>query len=373
MTSFKFNVSTTKLCKVSIPAGTNLREDVNNLSLPDKDPLQPVWKLSDVFSDQPDGKYLHIVVRSSLGEYKLHFERRLNNALVDRSVHSVCGVTKAREEWTKNFPSRAPSEMGKTKQFASHQRKVIPPFYFNRPPSTAATIPITLYEPIFAQFQDDCETYMPTQEDHAFVLKHTLSMSNFYDTEKARAEQSRADMATYGLDFLATEIRNYCTNGDLRCGEFCYSLLEYKGEIGLTGAEPLFQAGGYYAAFTRDYCKANWFSHLPCFILYAFGEFLGMQAVVVVLIIIHRCPHWLCRRYLDRSPTSASTFSYLATLLPCNRHRNAGKGRTLFWRRQKGHSCPQGLLRKCPSHYTSFRAHQHTKPDVPKSDTIHLT
>jgi len=311
-------VSTTKLCKVSVPVGTNLREDVNNLSLPDKEPLQPVWKLSNVFSDQLDEENVHIVVRSSLGEYKLHFERRLNNVRVDRSVHSVCDVTKAREEWTKNFPSQALSEMGKPKQFASHQRKAIQPFHFNRPPSTAATIPITLYEPIFAQFQDDCETYMPTQEDHTFVLNHSLSMSNFYDTEKLRAEQSRADMETYGLDFLLAEIGNYCTDGDLRVNGFCYSLLEYKGEIGSTGAEPLFQAGWCYTEFTRKLLHANWFSHLPCFILYAFGEFLSMQAAVIVLIIIHRCPHWLCRRYLDRSPTSASTLSCLATLLPCN-------------------------------------------------------
>jgi hypothetical protein len=178
----------------------------------------------------------------------------------------------ARLDWIKRFPSKAPSEQGKPKQFASDQRKSTPAFHFNRPPSTAATIPITLFESIFAQFQEDCEAYTPTAKDHAFVLKLSLSMSGFYDDEEKRAAQAREDVGTYGLDFLAAAIGAYMTDGDLRWKEFCYALLEYKGEIGAGGADPPFQAIWYYVAFMRPLCAENIFSNLPCFVLYAFGK-----------------------------------------------------------------------------------------------------
>ena len=181
-------------------------------------------------------------------------------------------LAKARRDWTKRFPSKAPSEQGVPKQFASDQRKKIPAFHFNRPPSTAATIPITLLDRIFAQFQEDCETHESTSEDHAFVLKLSLSMSGFYKDEKERAAQARADMGTYGLDFMAATIGAYITDGDLRWKEFCYALLEYKDEVGSGKAEPLFQVIWYYVAFMRSLCPAYVFSGLPCFVLYAFGE-----------------------------------------------------------------------------------------------------
>jgi hypothetical protein len=146
-------------------------------------------------------------------------------------------------------------------------------FYFNRPPSTAATIPITLYHPLFGQFQDDCDMYIPTKEDHEFVLKFSRSMSDFYDSEEKRAERARTDLGTYDLDFIAGKITGYTTDGDLRWKELCYALLELKWEIGSTGAEPLLQAGWYYTAFMREKLRGNASSTLPCFILYLAGEF----------------------------------------------------------------------------------------------------
>jgi hypothetical protein len=103
-------------------------------------------------------------------------------------------------------------------------------------------------------------------------------MSKFYEKEGPRAEQARKDFGSYDLDFLAAAVGTFKTDGDLRWKEFCYAILEYKGEIGSTGAEPLFQAGWYYTAFTRDLLPGNVCSNLPCIILYAFGEFLGISS-----------------------------------------------------------------------------------------------
>jgi hypothetical protein len=97
-------------------------------------------------------------------------------------------------------------------------------------------------------------------------------MSNFYDTEKGRAERARDDFGTYGLDFLAAQIDGYTTDGDLRWKKFCLGLIEFKPELCLGSAEPLFEAAWYYVAFTRDQLQANLGSHLPCFILYAAGK-----------------------------------------------------------------------------------------------------
>jgi hypothetical protein len=129
-----------------------------------------------------------------------------------------------------------------------------------------------LYNPIFGQFQDDCKTYIPTKADHDFALKLSSSMSEFYDAEKGRAEKAREDFGGYGLHFLAAQIHGYTTDGDLRCNNFCFGLMEVKSEISLGGAEPLFEAAWYYAAFTREQMCANLGSNLPCFILYIAGE-----------------------------------------------------------------------------------------------------
>jgi hypothetical protein len=144
----------------------------------------------------------------------------------------------------------------------------------------------------------DCETYTPTKEDHAFVLRLSLSMSKFYDKEGERADQARLDMGTYDLDFLAAEVNGYRTDGDLRWKQFCYAILEYKLEISSGGAEPLLQGGWYYAAFMRRLIHDR-NSHFPCFILYAFGWYLSIWILKRFSHRIYRGPRRLCWRYLD--------------------------------------------------------------------------
>jgi len=106
-----------------------------------------------------------------------------------------------------------------------------------------------------------------------FALKFSLSMSEFFDSESERAIRARKDFGSYGLDFVPAQIGKFTTDGDLRWKEFCYAILEYKGEIGWKGAEPLFQAIWYYIAFMRDLLQDNLCSNLPCLLLYAFGAF----------------------------------------------------------------------------------------------------
>ena len=138
-------------------------------------------------------------------------------------------ISKGREEWATKFLQDAPSQNGKPETFASDQKKAMPAFRFHRPPLADATIPITLYNPIFGQFQDDCKTYRPTKEDRDFVFNLSISMSNFYeddsDMETGMAERARDDFGEYGLKFLVDEIDGYTTGGALRWNDFCLAFL----------------------------------------------------------------------------------------------------------------------------------------------------
>lgn len=153
-------------------------------------------------------------------------------------------------------------------------------------------MPITLYNVIFAQFQDDCRTYTPKKEDYEIALRLSHSMSKFYKIEDWRAQQFRDDLgAEYGLELelSANEIHGYRTDKNFPYGsEFCCALLEVKSELCWGNAEPLFEAAGHYVALTekrnRELQTVN--SHLPCFILYLAGEYFSdwtsLQCAVIV-------------------------------------------------------------------------------------------
>lgn len=89
------------------------------------------------------------------------------------------------------------------KEFASAQTRDSLAFYFNRSPSAALSIPITLYSPIFDQFEADCEGYEPTDKDHAFALELSRAMSRFYDDEGKRLDNCREVLRSHQLDFNA--------------------------------------------------------------------------------------------------------------------------------------------------------------------------
>lgn len=173
----------------------------------------------------------------------------------------------------RHHPQKAPSSAGKPKEFSSEQNKSPPAFHFNRPPQAAATIPITLYEEAFAQFQEDCETYSPSQEDHAFVLNFSYAMSQFYRDETARGHKARELLDGYGVHLFAGVVgKNYTMDGhgQGKRTPAGYSIFELKNELSAGGAEPLFQAGWYFATMTRDEVLGKNF-HFPCFIFYMAG------------------------------------------------------------------------------------------------------
>ncbi|KAF8523805.1 hypothetical protein JB92DRAFT_2882804 [Gautieria morchelliformis] len=153
-----------------------------------------------------------------------------------------------------------------------------PLFYFDRPPSAAATIPITLYHPVFGRFQDDCESYVPTKEDNTFVIQFSSKMSEFYQTEGARAREARGMLRSYDLHFNASTIESFTTDGDVRYNDFCFARLEVKAELGSSPSDPLVQAGCYYRSFTKQTITNR--TNLPCFLIYIAGAHIGFAGAV---------------------------------------------------------------------------------------------
>jgi hypothetical protein len=118
-------------------------------------------------------------------------------------------------------PPKPPSFHGQTKEFAKGQNK--PTFYFNQPPAAAPPVPLTLLHPIFGQFVDDCDSYIPTKEEYNLVCDLSLTMS-----EEDRMSKFHEVMNKHGFDLKTSTIEgtSYRTDGDTRVGKLCIVVVE---------------------------------------------------------------------------------------------------------------------------------------------------
>ncbi|KAG2058628.1 hypothetical protein BDR06DRAFT_1030345 [Suillus hirtellus] len=112
----------------------------------------------------------------------------------------------------------------------------------NRPRRAADSLPVTLLEPIFGEFVDDCQNYQPTDHDNDFVWKLSENMSSFHPDELTRMNVFRHLLRGYGIILHSSAIGStkYTTDGHFLSadGNFVQVILEGKNEIGSGGAEP---------------------------------------------------------------------------------------------------------------------------------------
>ena len=163
-----------------------------------------------------------------------------------------------------------PSKAAIPSEFAALQKRPLDQVFCSRPREIADPIPVTLLEPIFAQFVDDCQNYEPTDDDHAFVAKLSHQMCNFYSTEPERLHDFRQIFQSYGITL------HNATVGHMLVGTHVRVILEGKNEIGSGGAEPFAEAMLYYRKFLRFVeDRENMFKEhkalLPCFHIICFG------------------------------------------------------------------------------------------------------
>ena len=107
-------------------------------------------------------------------------------------------------------------------------------FYFNCFPSTAPTIPIDLYHPIFGQFKTDCEEHDPTPGDNMFALE---AMSYFYVNESERLIEFRRILQEHELPFKPQSNGSDLTGGHMKIGE-SLATLYWRGSWRLDLAAP---------------------------------------------------------------------------------------------------------------------------------------
>ena len=132
-------------------------------------------------------------------------------------------------------------------------------------------LPLTLLHPIFGQFVDDAENYVPTPVDAQFLLAFVEGMVNIYATEKMRQNILLKVFNDHDILMKPTGIDRFITNGDLSVGKYRFLIAKIKNEVGSSGAEPYFQAILYFLEATRELATQHLNSVLPCIIVLVFG------------------------------------------------------------------------------------------------------
>jgi hypothetical protein len=121
-------------------------------------------------------------------------------------------LTKLRQQYTVRVPRRKPSSAGIASIFAKQQENLNKRIYFSRPFEAAATTPVTILHPIFGQFIDDCERYVPTKEDNALTWKLSEAMSKWCTSEKDRLSSFLTVMAEHDYRLTTTKVNRYETD-----------------------------------------------------------------------------------------------------------------------------------------------------------------
>lgn len=273
------------------------------------DRLGPVALISEYFPEPIPLKYLYVVAtlpRRSGECISSRIDCTLTSSLVQSSELSITSPMLAlRMDYTQRRPMMAPSALGQPATFAAQQtRHDEPAFYFDRPPTAAGVIPVSLFHPIFAQFMDDCKDHVPVEEDTKLALEITSAMARIYPSEPLRMGEFRA-VTDNNLHMQVNSIEGtpFITNGDMRTNCFWYCLIEGKNEIGSTGAEPVFQAGGYDNELMVIASKGYPHARLPMLLLYLTGTLLLLTFSTPTPIdewsLICRCSSWLRRSGMD--------------------------------------------------------------------------
>jgi hypothetical protein len=230
----------------------------------------------EIFPDAPQCKRLHIIIQP-------RYTRKLFVSLPPNSLNTdllrvwflvpvvphIPLVAKRLAYLQKAVG--APSAGAKPASFAATQEKE--EYLCNRPRGAADSLPVTLLEPIFAEFVDDCQDYQPTDEDNNFVRKLSEDMSSFYTEELVRMNAFRQLLRGYGITLDSSAISS--TDGHLLSpnGNFVQVIVEGKNEIGSGGAEPFMQAMLYYRKILKESNVeiAKFRSVLPCIHIIVFG------------------------------------------------------------------------------------------------------
>jgi len=152
-------------------------------------------------------------------------------------------------------------------------------FLCGRPREVADPVPVTLLQPIFAQFVDDCQNHQPTDDDNHLVAELSHKMCSFYRSKLDRMHEFRQIFENHGVLIHLGIVGSprEMTDGHLLFGNSPAVILEGKNEIGEGSAEPFAEAMFHYRMFLAHLNDPKVFTHkvmLPCFLIVCFGKFI---------------------------------------------------------------------------------------------------
>lgn len=180
-----------------------------------------------------------------------------------------------RRELFQDGPNRAPSTWGKAEEFEKIQRDDHLFFACCRPPKRKHSIPLTLLDPVFGKFLDDCKQSPVGAEDYFAASELQQAMCQFYNKEASRLLAFHEVLEKYGIKLHSRGVgaTQFLTDGHLLKGDHPVIILEGKNEISQGTAEPTLQALLYYNAL----CKSGnvWrdkSSCHPCFAIVLAGR-----------------------------------------------------------------------------------------------------
>ncbi|KAG1895096.1 uncharacterized protein F5891DRAFT_984546 [Suillus fuscotomentosus] len=238
--------------------------DLRNAILDGGVELHPLTELSDVFADGIERGCIHIVIQHpAIARHIPAVDRRI--AYLKKGVGS-------------------PSAGVKPSAFSMKQDQQ--EYLCNRPHRAADPVPITLLEPIFAEFVDDCQNRQPTVRDNNVVLQLSEKMAAFYPTELARMNTFRQVLRDYGIILNASMVGlTGCTMDRHLLStnrQFVLMIIEGKNEIGCGAAKPFMEAMLYYRKFMEDSKVeiARLRSFIPCIHIIVFGACIGFSGSV---------------------------------------------------------------------------------------------
>ena len=246
--------------------------------------------LSDVFPNVLDINHIHVfALVPEKGEYKIDSALKLliscpgapspssrpSPSAYKFPILTIDEIRPSRENFCQRRKPAAPSNGGEPPMFVKDQGVECIPC--NRPYNSPAALPLSLLHPIFGQFVDDAEDYVPTSDDPAFFFKFVEAMAAIYNLEKERMEAVLKVFQDSAMDVKRTGIGNYTTDGDMSYDKFRFAFFEFKNEVGSKGAEPFFQAILYYLEATRGFAAQHSDSVLPSIIVLIFGAFVVLS------------------------------------------------------------------------------------------------
>ena len=203
---------------------------------------------------------------------------RLNPVSVSSSRKTVPSSTfgdllYTRADHYTQFPSRAPSDQAVPAEFEKLQiMNPLPLAYCNRPAAASST-PVTLMHPIFGRFVDECNAYVPTKDDNAFIANLSKCMSGFFEDERKRRDAFIDLFRQYGVYLHAADIMStpYRMDGHATQNGYMYCLSEAKPELAAGSAEPYLQSILFYRASCKFWRPGDCISVLPFLFIFYCG------------------------------------------------------------------------------------------------------